>query len=103
MNLILIIVVVLFKLIEQLINTAGIQYPPPRFIGVPPPTSVSVSTPPTSTPSGPPPPPQSYAISPEEQQKYTTLFGTYDTSRTGYLPQATIMPIFLKSGLDPQV
>eukprot|EP00604_Paraphysomonas_vestita_P002111 CAMPEP_0174817608 /NCGR_PEP_ID=MMETSP1107-20130205/7_1 /TAXON_ID=36770 /ORGANISM="Paraphysomonas vestita, Strain GFlagA" /LENGTH=572 /DNA_ID=CAMNT_0016028497 /DNA_START=252 /DNA_END=1967 /DNA_ORIENTATION=- len=84
---------------ENLLKTATIQYPPPRFVGVPPPTTTSL--PPVST-AGSVASPQAYAISPEEQQKYTTLFGTYDTGRTGFLPQANIMPIFLKSGLDQQ-
>jgi hypothetical protein len=64
---------------EHLEQTAGNQLPPPRFIGVPVPT-VSPSPPPVSAS---PPPAQAYAISPDEQQKYSSLFSTYDSARTG--------------------
>lgn len=64
---------------EQLIKTSAIQYPPPRFTGIPLPTSAP--TPPTVSAS--PSTPQAYAISPEEQHKYSELFKSYDTSRTG--------------------
>mmetsp|Transcript_2695 Transcript_2695/g.4048 ORF Transcript_2695/g.4048 Transcript_2695/m.4048 type:complete len:1026 (-) Transcript_2695:127-3204(-) len=83
---------------EKLISSANTQLPPPKFTGV--------QLPPAPGPGGPPgqlPPPQAYAVSPDERTKYEGLFKTYDKDKTGFLPQAQIMPVFMKSGLDTQL
>lgn len=62
-----------FKL-EKLESSCGIQFPPPKFVGV------QLPTPPPAVQL---PPPQAYAMTPEEITKYGELFKTYDTSNVG--------------------